>query len=50
MLIYNPTVTVVGRQGSGLDKLRALGVSVEVEGRSGANTGEPLVTNVDAMY
>jgi len=29
---------IVGRQGSGLEKLRAVGVSAEVEGRSGANS------------
>jgi len=29
---------IVGRQGSGLDKLRSLGISAEVEGRQGANS------------
>ena len=29
----------MGRGGSGLDKLRSLGVSAEVEGRQGANSG-----------
>lgn len=35
--------TVVGRQGSGLDKLRSVGVSAEVEGRQGANQGKLIV-------
>lgn len=34
---------VVGRQGSGLDKLRSYGVSAEVEGRQGANQGETVL-------